>query len=50
MINSQEPQEENVPTSPPAGAAVLAGIATAIVIAMWFAFYLLVFMPRATSP
>ncbi len=32
------------------GAIVLAGIATAIVIAIWFAFYLLVFVPRATAP
>ena len=29
------------------GAVVLAGLATAIVVAMWFAFYLLVFVPRA---
>jgi len=33
--------------SGPLGAAVLAGIATAIVIAIWFAFYLFVFIPRA---
>jgi len=32
------------------GAAVLAGIATAIVIGLWFAFYLLVFMPRGAGP
>ena len=32
------------------GAVVLAGIATALVVAMWFAFYLLVFMPRALTP
>ena len=30
------------------GAVALAGIATAIVIAVWFAFYLFVFVPRAT--
>jgi hypothetical protein len=29
---------------------VLAGLATAIVVAMWFAFYLLVFVPRAIAP
>ena len=29
---------------------VLAGIATAVVIALWFAFYLLVFVPRAGAP
>ena len=32
------------------GAAVLAGLATAVVVAIWFAFYLLVFVPRAIAP
>ena len=32
------------------GAVVLAGIATAVVVAIWFGFYLLVFLPRASSP
>lgn len=32
------------------GAIALAGLATAIVVAIWFAFYLLVFMPRAVAP
>jgi hypothetical protein len=32
------------------GAVVVAGLATAIVIAIWFAFYLLVFVPRAVAP
>jgi hypothetical protein len=32
------------------GAVVLAGFATAIVVAIWFAFYLLVFLPRAVAP
>jgi len=32
------------------GAIALAGIATAIVIVIWFAFYLLVFVPRASVP
>ena len=32
------------------GAITLAGIATAIVIVIWFAFYLLVFMPRTSVP
>jgi hypothetical protein len=31
------------------GAVVLAGLATAIVVAIWFAFYLAVFLPRAIS-
>ncbi|MBN3817460.1 hypothetical protein G3N57_12950 [Paraburkholderia sp. Se-20369] len=30
----------------PHGALALAGTATAIVIALWFAFYFLVFLPR----
>jgi hypothetical protein len=34
----------------PKGAVVLAGLATTIVVAMWFAFYLLVFVPRAIGP
>jgi hypothetical protein len=32
------------------GAVVLAGIATAIVIGLWVAFYLLVFVPRGPMP
>lgn len=32
------------------GAVALAGVATIIVVALWFAFYLLVFVPRAVSP
>ena len=31
------------------GAVVLAGLATAIVVAIWFAFYLLVFVPRVVT-
>jgi hypothetical protein len=31
------------------GAVVLAGLATAIVVAIWFVFYLLVFLPRAIA-
>ena len=32
----------------PRGAIVIAGIATAIVVALWFAFYFMVFMPRGS--
>jgi len=32
------------------GGVALAGLATAIVVAIWFAFYLLVFVPRAIAP
>lgn len=59
MINSPlppttaaEPNHEAVDAivrSGPRGALVLAGIATAIVIAMWFAFYLFVFVPRGAA-
>jgi hypothetical protein len=31
----------------PGGAIAVAGIATAIVVALWFAFYLFVFLPRS---
>jgi hypothetical protein len=31
------------------GAVVLAGLATAIVVALWLAFYLLVFLPRVVT-
>ena len=31
------------------GAVVLAGLATAIVMAIWFLFYLLVFLPRSIA-
>lgn len=31
----------------PKGAVALAGIATALVVALWFAFYLFVFLPRS---
>ena len=34
----------------PRGAIALAGIATFIVVAIWFAFYLFVFTPRAMTP
>ena len=32
------------------GAVVLAGLATAIVVVIWFAFYVLVFVPHAIAP
>ena len=57
MINSNPPQaatlgseEERVDAivrSGPGGAVAVAGIATAVVVALWFAFYLLVFLPRS---
>ena len=57
MINSSPPQattpgseEERVDAivrSGPGGAVAVAGMATAVVIALWFAFYLFVFLPRS---
>jgi hypothetical protein len=57
MINSSTPpssqsgsEDESVDAivrSGPAGAIAVAGIATAIVIVLWFAFYLLIFLPRS---
>jgi hypothetical protein len=32
--------------SGPSGAIVVAGLATVIVVALWFAFYIFVFLPR----
>jgi hypothetical protein len=32
------------------GAVVLAGLSTAVVVTIWFLFYLLVFLPRALTP
>jgi hypothetical protein len=58
MINSEldlgddgpSPQQDAILRSGAKGAVVLAGVATAIVLAIWFAFYLLVFLPRAVAP
>jgi hypothetical protein len=59
MINSNpdeaaaEPRDIDVSAilrSGAKGAFALAGIATAIVVLLWFAFYLLVFVPRAGAP
>jgi hypothetical protein len=57
MINSPSPQVampgsedeavETIVRAGPGGAVAVAGAATAIVIALWFAFYLLVFLPRS---
>jgi hypothetical protein len=55
MINSELPEHvtdrldervDRIVAVGPRGALTLAGIATAIVIAIWFAFYLFVFLPR----
>jgi hypothetical protein len=57
MINSPVPafdktaQEEDIDAivrSGPSGAIAVAGVATAIVVGLWFAFYLLVYLPRVS--
>ena len=56
MINSDPPTSpaaadhavEEVVAQGPSGAIVLAGIATACVVAIWLAFYLFVFLPRGS--
>ncbi len=37
---------DDIVSAGPSGAIAVAGIATAIVVALWFAFYFLVFLPR----
>jgi hypothetical protein len=54
-IETQPPDTEEAAVrrilhSGPVGAITLASIATVIVVAIWFAFYLLVFVPRAGAP
>ena len=49
--SSPEPEDaqiDEIVRSGPRGAVVVAGIATAIVIALWFAFYFMVFLPRGS--
>jgi hypothetical protein len=43
---SEDAKVDKIVRSGPSGAVVVAGIATAIVIALWFAFYFMVFLPR----
>ena len=58
MINSSSPpaaagsEDEAVDAivrAGPRGAIAVAGISTAIVVALWFAFYWLVFLPRSAG-
>jgi hypothetical protein len=51
VASAQEDRDVNaILRSGARGAVVLAGLATALVVAIWFAFYLLVFVPRAIAP
>ena len=45
--DSEDEAVEAIVREGPGGAVAVAGVATAIVIALWFAFYLLVFLPRS---
>jgi hypothetical protein len=58
MINSPSPPAASgsehdsvdaIARAGPRGALAVAGVATAIVVALWFAFYWLVFLPRSTG-
>ena len=44
--SSQHELVDEIVRRGPGGALALAGIAVAIVIGLWFAFYLIVFLPR----
>jgi hypothetical protein len=55
MINTNLPEQtettaddrvNRIVAAGPGGALMVAGIATALVVGMWFAFYLFVFLPR----
>jgi hypothetical protein len=45
---TEDARIDEIVRSGPRGAVVVAGIATAIVIAWWFAFYFMVFLPRGS--
>jgi hypothetical protein len=43
---TEDARIDEIARSGPRGAIAIAGIATAIVVALWFAFYFMVFLPR----
>jgi hypothetical protein len=47
---ARDAEIETIVESGPRGAIALAGVATFLVVAIWFAFYFLVFTPRAMTP
>lgn len=48
--DSDDAVVERIVASGPRGAIALAGLTTLIVVAIWFAFYFLVFVPRGAGP
>jgi hypothetical protein len=46
---AEDSRIDEIVRSGPGGAVAVAGIATAIVIALWFAFYFMVFLPRGPA-
>ena len=44
--NNEDERVEEIVSRGPSGAFAVAGVATAIVVAIYFAFYLLVYLPR----
>jgi hypothetical protein len=45
---TEDARIDEIVRSGPRCAIVIAGIATAIVVALWFAFYFMVFLPRGS--
>ena len=49
-VEPRDADIEAIVENGPHGAIALAGIATFLVVVIWFAFYLFVFTPRAMTP
>jgi hypothetical protein len=45
---AEDARIDEIVRSGPQGAVAVAGIATAVVVVLWFAFYLMVFLPRGS--
>jgi hypothetical protein len=48
--DAEDAAVDEIVTTGAGGAKMLAGVATAVVIGLWVAFYLLVFVPRSGAP
>jgi len=48
--SAHDAKVDRIVANGPRGAIVVAGIATAIVVGLWILFYLLVFLPRSSTP